>query len=213
MKWLDKLAENLDHFAGEAVRKKVMKGSEKLAPPSNPDEEAEWAKWVKIAMDRVDKLVDEEARKKVMINTCPHIYPEERIRKMRSQYRRLRNVDKLLEIMCNDTSYEGTSYYDHPVREGNVIYVSKVPFDPKAYEKATDKYEKQLAYCHCPLARRTKESISLTFCYCSGGWDKQLWEGILEKPVRVELIKSIFKGDDRCVHAIHIPAEFVKDNP
>jgi hypothetical protein len=32
-----------------------------------------------------------------------------------------------------------------------------------------------------------------------------LWEGILEKPIEVEIVKSLLNGDTHCVHAFHVP--------
>jgi predicted hydrocarbon binding protein len=47
--------------------------------------------------------------------------------------------------------------------------------------------------------------MSRTYCYCGAGWYQQLWDGIMGQPVRVEVLKSILQGDDRCSFAIHLP--------
>ncbi len=205
MNWLERFAKSIGDLAGKSVRSEVMKGSEKLGPRSTPSCRA---KWIKGAMDRLNARVDEETRKQIMINTCPHTYPRKRIEKLRKQYKRLGDIDKLLEIMYNDKSYAGTSYYDCPQRKGSTVYITKVPRDPKAHEKAQTELERKLTYCHCPWTRaalKTSTAISPTFCYCSVSWDKQLWEGILERPVEVDVVESLLKGDDRCVHAFHLP--------
>ena len=127
---------------------------------------------------------------------------------MRMQYNRLGSIDKLLEIMRNDRSWKGASYYDQPIRKGDIIYVTKVPHDPQAHKKADPKEGKQLAYCHCPwikAAIASNEKVSPLFCYCAASWGKQLWEGILEREVKAELVKCLLKGDDCCVHAFHLP--------
>ena len=62
-----------------------------------------------------------------MITTCPHIYPKRRIQKLKERYKKLSNIDELLEVMRSDRSYKGASYYDYPTREGNTIYMTKVP--------------------------------------------------------------------------------------
>jgi len=211
MKWTDKFAESINRFAGERVRREVMKGSKKLRSSSSPSKKAEW---IKGAMERLDALVDEETGKNIMIATCPHTYPKQRIQKLRSQHKQLKSIDELLKIMRNDRSWRGLSYYDHPVREGNVIYVTKVPYNPEAHQNATNEHEKRLAYCHCPWVRATiqaQEEISPIFCYCSAAWDKQLWEGILKKPVQVEVVKSLVQGDDRCTHGIHLPLDLAQN--
>ena len=205
MSWVERFAKNVAAFAGEAVRTEVMQGSEALGDRPTPGRRA---RWIKSAMDRLDALVDEDIRKQIMIRTCPHTYPKQRIATLRKQYRQLGSLDKLLDLMYRDTSYGGTSYYDCPQRKGNVIYITKVPCRPKAHATAQTDLERRLTYCHCPWARaalKTKEPVSATFCYCSAAWDKQLWEGILERPVKIEIVESLLKGDRRCVHAFQLP--------
>lgn len=207
---MERFAKSVSDISGESVKKAVLKGSEKLGVHPTPSQRA---KWIKGAMERLDALVDEEARKRILINTCPHTYPRKRIEKLRKQYKQLGSIDKLLEIMYNDKSYGGTSYYDCPQRKGNTVYITKVPHAPKSHEKAQTELERKLTYCHCPWARaaiKTLEKVSPTFCYCSVSWDKQLWEGILEKPIEVKIIKSLLKGDKHCVHAFHLPREVLK---
>jgi hypothetical protein len=207
MKWIEKFKESIDHFAGETVKKEVMEASGKLRSDVSPREKAEW---IKNAIEKLESLVDEEKMKNIMIATCPHTFPKGRIQKLRRQYKKLGNIDKLLEIMRNDRSWKGTSYYDHPIRKGNTIYMTKVPHDPQAHKDADTKQEKQLAYCHCPwikAAITAHEKVSPFFCYCAASWDKQLWEGILEKDVKAELVKCLLKGDDCCIHAFHLPPD------
>ena len=207
MKWIDKFAESINCFAGEPIRKEVMEGSQRIRSSSSPSKKAAW---IKGAMEKLQALVDEETKKKIMIGTCPHTFPKGRIQKLRRRYKKLGNINKLLEIMCNDRSWKGTSYYDHPIRKGNTIYMTKVPYNPQAHKNADTKQKRQLAYCHCPwikAAITSNEKVSSFFCYCAASWDKQLWEGILEKQVKAELVKCLLKGDDCCIHAFHLPPD------
>ena len=52
--------------------------------------------------------------------------------------------------------------------------------------------------CGCPLVRNKVVELTGTFCYCSRGWVKKIFETLLKKPVNVELQKSIGKGDNVC---------------
>ena len=74
-------------------------------------------------------------------------------------------------------------------------------------EKAETAAEKRRAYCHCNMIKNHLDEMNATFCYCGAGWYRQLWEGILERPVRIELVKSLVKGDDVCQVAIHLPQD------
>jgi hypothetical protein len=205
MTWLDKLAENIERLAGKAAKEKVMAGSEKVASASNA---LERAKWIGEAMKRLDELVDYEKRRRIMIG-CSDKFPKTRIRLLRSEYRRLGSVDRLLEIMSKDNSWFGLSFYEYPTREGNVIHVTKIPYDPIKYQAATNATEKRYNYCHCALVKELTKipdyKISPTYCCCGAGWYDSLWEGILGKPVRVEVVQSVLRGDDCCKFAIHLP--------
>lgn len=55
-------------------------------------------------------------------------------------------------------------------------------------------YEK----CYCPYRNALGDSISPDFCNCTRGWAKSLLELVLGKPVEVELIQSIGRGDPVC---------------
>jgi len=34
------------------------------------------------------------------------------------------------------------------------------------------------------------------YCYCGAGWYRQQFEGIFEKPVCNEIVRSVLRGDD-----------------
>jgi effector-binding domain-containing protein len=206
---MEKLAENLECFAGEAVRREVMADSERF-PLCSAHEKATWLKG---AMERLDSIVgDEDTRRDIMI-TVGDQFPRTRIQMLRDVYQRTGDLDELLEIMRADRTLGDLSWYEVPVREGNFIHVTKDPYSPEEYQKATDENEKRAAYCHCGRLReaiRTGMTMSRTYCYCGAGWYKQLWEGILGQPVRVEVVKSVLQGDDRCSFTIQLPTMLVE---
>jgi predicted hydrocarbon binding protein len=51
---------------------------------------------------------------------------------------------------------------------------------------------------------KTGEPFSATYCHCSCGWYRQLFETLLNGPVEVELLGSIAQGDEHCRFLIHI---------
>ena len=57
--------------------------------------------------------------------------------------------------------------------------------------------------CGCPLVRRGIVELSGTFCLCSRGWVKTVFEALLERPVRVVLEKAIGRGDNVCKYNVH----------
>jgi predicted hydrocarbon binding protein len=58
--------------------------------------------------------------------------------------------------------------------------------------------------CYCGSVSQTREPFSNTFCHCSCGWLKQLFEQVLGIPVAVSLIGSIIQGDKRCKFVIDL---------
>jgi len=95
------------------------------------------------------------------------------------------------------------------VREGNIIYETKIPFLTKEYLAEEDQQLKRYYYCHCPWAREAVKSggkVAPIFCNCSAGFHKKPWEVIFEQPIHVDVLESVLKGDDRCRFAIHLPS-------
>ena len=96
-------------------------------------------------------------------------------------------------------------------REGNIIYEVKIPYQTKQYLAVSDPTLKRYYGCHCPWARTAIKDQDVqpaeSFCYCSGGFHKKPWEVIFERPLRVEVLESILKGDERCRFAIYLPPE------
>lgn len=58
--------------------------------------------------------------------------------------------------------------------------------------------------CYCGSVSRTKEKIPLTYCYCGAGWYKRLFEEVLSRPVKVEVLSSIANGAEKCELKIYI---------
>ncbi len=97
------------------------------------------------------------------------------------------------------------------VRKGNTIIATKIPKSGclVEYMKETDKEKRRALYCHCPRVRdimnMPNARLSSTYCYCGAGFYKGIWEEILQKPVTVEVLETVMKGDDVCEIAIHLP--------
>ena len=202
MAWLEKFKAALERIVGGPIAEQVLKDGRPVSTRSSPERKAQWVKGV---IDRLDDLVvDEEMRREILL-CCSCRFPKRRIRKLKREYQQHGDIDELLRLMHTDSSWYGWSYYGHPQRAGNVIFVTKIPFSPQRHESAPNPSAKSRSYCHCGWIKASKSSISKTFCNCGAGWYKILWEAILEKPVRVEVITSIASGDTDCTFAIHLP--------
>lgn len=195
MNHLEKLAKNVEKLAGKRVREEVMTGSEHLSADSSP---VETTAWFRGALERLEAAVDPETARQIM-SQCSCVFPREKLKKYQAQYAQSKNIEDIIVKMKDDP------YMPNFEKQGDVLYVTKVPREADKYEKAVTLEEKRLYYCHCPWISFGTEKISATYCYCGSGWFKQIWEGILETPVRVEILETLVGGDEVCKFAIYLP--------
>jgi hypothetical protein len=199
--WDRLLARGLERTLGPAARGQVMAGIEQVTPESSFEA---YAGWIREAMDRLDALTGDDAEKYQVVSCCAHVFPGGRIAHLRGIYEQRRDIDDVLQEM-----YQDPAWYEDPVRQGNVLYMRKVPFDPEGYENATTPAARRKAYCHCafvrPYLEEVPSALSPTFCWCGTGWYRRLWEGILEQPVQIEHVETLLKGQDQCTLRIILP--------
>ncbi len=95
------------------------------------------------------------------------------------------------------------------VREGSLLYITKIPYNTKQYLAESDPTLKRFYACHCPWARQAIKNgnihLNAVFCNCSGGFSKKPWEVIFGQTLKVDLLESALKGDSRCRFAVHLP--------
>ncbi len=194
--WNRRLAENAERVLGAEARGTIMQGSDKIDPLTPLEERVEWLAG---ALCRLDELADDDQKYDVMSN-CAHRFAQERIDKLKAIYEHNHDLDDVLKSMEADPLW-----YESPSREGNTIYLTKIPVNVEEYEKATTPKEKKFHYCHCSLVRNNLDKLPPTFCLCGAGWYRQLWEGIIGQPVRIEKLGTLLTGADDCRVAIHLP--------
>jgi effector-binding domain-containing protein len=193
--WEQRLADNVERVLGADARAEVLGDLDQISLDSS---RAERRTWVNGAMERLATLTGEAERFDVL-SRCAHIFSPSRIERVKAIYERNLDVDEVLMAMAEDPDW-----YEKPTRDGDIIYVTKVPRNREGYEQATNDAERRTHYCHCALVRNSPGDVHPAFCYCASGWYRQIWEGILDKPVRVEMLKSLTKGDETCQFAIHL---------
>ncbi len=198
--WDNMLQKNLDNILDDKEKSKnIMKHKHLFNIETSRDEKNQWVKGV---LKELDKVAD-NYQKYEILSRCAHEFSQKRIDELRDIYVESGNIDAVLEKMQKDYSW-----YENPTRRGSVIYTTKIPYNLEGYKNAKTLVEKKRNYCHCSLVREyLDEGISTTFCNCSAGWYRQIWEGILKTPVRIEILKTLLKGDENCEFAIHIPLD------
>jgi predicted hydrocarbon binding protein len=220
--WLAKFSDCLDRTVGPEIREKILPGGGRISSSAGQTEIIEWTRK---AMDRLDALVDDEKRIRIMTG-CACRYPESELDEIKNVYANTKDVDiahkmlqdkfvsflkdslKLSHKLVDEVISRGWGLAG--IRQGNKIIATKIPKSGNLieYMEEKDPEKRRKLYCHCPRIRESIGSgtgISPTYCYCGAGFYKAIWEYILQQPVKVELLKSVLRGDDVCTVAIHLP--------
>lgn len=206
--WNARFAMNLERVLGKEKCNQVMQGVEAIGLESTPEERFQWAKG---AIEKLEDLADGFQRYDV-VSACAHVFPPGQLEKLRRVFVEactkladpLEAVDAVLAFMATDPGWGEIGAH----REGHTLYHTKNPVDPEGYASAKTAAEKRAAYCFCPVIRaRLDAGMPVTYCYCGAGWYRQQWETATGMPVRVEVIRSVLKGDDACSFAVHLSDE------
>ena len=102
--------------------------------------------------------------------------------------------DEVLEFVKSDPEMEGGR------REGEKIFITKIPYNAVRYLQETDLWMKRYYACHCPLVRQAileDRPISPEVCHCSLGHASHYLAGI-GLPYRGIVLESAVRGDLRC---------------
>ncbi len=194
--WDNRLDQHLERVLGAEKKDYVLDGFRDLTLET---EQPQRASIIKDALHKLDEIASED-QKYEALSCCGHEFPIELIHEMRDLYRETRSIDTVIQAMK-----EGHYFYPKVRREGNIIYDRKGPARKQAFEEAKTREEKMRAICFCPLLKDVWDEMPGTFCNCAAGWPRRLFEGILETPLKIDVVKALTKGDDYCEFAIHLP--------
>lgn len=123
-------------------------------------------------MDGLSKNVDEKTIAMVLEQCGRQCQSQSFIKKAKNIYQKTESTDEFLEKLGQT--------YKHLHREGDKVYI--------VYPR-----------CYCSQVNKIpKGKLSGTYCNCSRGWAKALFEGALGRPIEVIMEKSIINGDDQC---------------
>ncbi len=138
--------------------------------------------WIQSALTEISLLENEKG--KGILEKCgrecakSHDLHEEAM-KIRAEVKDKNDIDLLFKIYKKKV-YNTSRLY----KQGNTIYLE--------YNK-----------CGCPIVKSGEVSNPF-FCNCTKGYTKERFENLFGKPVRVELIKTMLRGDDICKQTITI---------
>ena len=129
-------------------------------------------KWIRNLIAGLDEHVDPETRRLILERCGRDCITKKMIDRAREVYSDSENLEDFLR------RYSGVNSHLH-VEEGGVYLV---------YPK-----------CYCPTVRNIPpEQLSATYCDCSRGWAKALFEGGTGRRVEVVREASVVNGDGEC---------------
>ncbi len=162
----------------ERTARLIMKGFEKYPSYNNIQK----SKWWKETIKRSEDIIGIDKIKDVLIHCgqmCCGITSRRKVKLIKTE-------SSSLEDLISKLNQKGLGGGRFKLKNKNTII--------GGYSK-----------CYCGQVKYANDSFdNLTYCHCSTGWYKQLFETALGKPVRVEIKKSIIAGSDSCEFVIHI---------
>lgn len=138
--------------------------------------------WLATLMDGLDASVDAQTRAQILEacgRACARTHGVERAREL---VEGAADIDGILARLNHRRIGGGRLQ-----REGDTI---------------TGIYEK----CYCPLLKGSTGEVSPSFCECSRGWLKELFEAVLGRPAAVEFEQTVQRGDPLCRFVIRLGA-------
>jgi hypothetical protein len=145
--------------------------------------------WVKRFFDVIDQTLDEGTRKKLMMlngKTCFRDW----IRESKQEIKPVA-FETWAKTAAETRKEEGFKI------EGNVIFYQ---YNSSAETGAASK----AGVCLCPMAESKPTGLSSTYCHCSLGYLKEMFESRFNRTVDIELLDSILKGGSRCKFKITV---------
>jgi predicted hydrocarbon binding protein len=134
-------------------------------------------KWVVSLLDALDREVDEETRVRILESCGRRCIGKSFLRKAEAIAKKSKSTEEFLDGLSKVWKHL------HVSKEG--VFV--------VYER-----------CYCPLVKGHEERVSPSFCNCSVGWIRELFETGLKKPVKVEKMGTIKQGNKQCEFKITI---------
>ena len=171
--WMTRFKRCIDAEAGAAVSKKVIIRTEQFNGTSNYTQKAEW---IRNAIRRLEKASGKATARKVMQACgmkCCGPTQQKRARQFMEESKSVRD----LLARLNEAGIGGGRLR---LKNKNTI--------AGGYD-----------WCYCGRVKQTEEPFPTdTYCHCSTGWYRSLFEAAFGKPVKVKLKQSILQGARTC---------------
>jgi hypothetical protein len=147
--------------------------------------------WIQRLMGNMDALLDDETRNRLM-HACG-----------RACYNAAFGVRSeepppsgALDALLGASQARGETEIR---REGNTVYYQYGPSEQNPYGlRILD------GYCMCPVVESGPAELSPTYCQCSAGYVREMFERMTGEPCRVEVLESLRSGGSTCRFKVDI---------
>lgn len=234
---LPAMSDRLASLEGDSMRDRIM--SWVAVPPEGSPPEAYPEATARFASILEEELGESEARRVLAWNV--HGIPPEAFAEERERFLELGSIDEWLldyhrrqvEILRRHAE-NGILWFEQKitqavvdfvrdrqeimsgVRMGDTIYMTKIPYDPDRYLKATDPLERRKLACHCPLAASSitpgGAGVPALWCACSAGYTKFRFDIVFGEETEAIVLDSVLAGDELCRFAVKIPRALVQSS-
>jgi hypothetical protein len=196
--WPQVYRAQLARVLGPELTDEIWAGGETITPFTLVDERAAW---VAGSLDRLKSYTDQDQQFDILSRVALIRPSEDAMAYKRIYEESGHDVNAVLGTQTQ-TLRAGPSggRVDPPWFDGQILHLSKVPYNRKGYDAATTYGEVRKAYCFCSLIREAKApQVDAIFCYRAAGWARQFWEPILGVGFKhCTITHSILKGDRFC---------------
>jgi len=223
------IAARLEELAGAQIKDSVFAGLD-LPPLGAPPEQ--YVPLTAILMERLRASLPPDMVRQVLAYNH-HGIPASSFDRHKHWFRELQSLDAFLKKVHDEAvadleehARSGEIWFEQAItpevvefvranqeilsaiHDGDRLYITKIPYATPEFLQERDPRRKRHYACHCPLAR---ESILMSdleippdWCYCSGGFQKLMFDVVFAQDHDVELLESVLRGDMRCRFAIKI---------
>jgi len=205
--WINKLETSLDRHTAHGIKDYVLEGK-----PAEFSDSKKYIEFEHESIMKLDTLLSEEQRKNVFAG-CSCTYPKEKLQAIKQKFSETHDL-KLAHQMLQEQfekDIEDVPFKDQMIAqnwglagilEQDKIIITKIPKFPAEYFTTDDTDEKRYSYCHCGRVRKQmrehKQTYSEAYCYCGAGYYKAIWEEIIGKEVKIDVVETVLKGSTVC---------------
>jgi len=129
--------------------------------------------WISNLIKNMDEGLNEKEKREVLENTGRKCITTSMIKKAKKLFSESQNLEEFLK--------EYTKINSH-------------------FQEVKGEYFMVYPHCYCSFVNKhpNLSELSPTYCYCSVGWVKELFEKATDIEVKVDLLHSVVSGADEC---------------